>query len=75
MSTVRWGAKWVQRVEFASEHLIFEDLMPALFLTRSDARKWIDKKYGYIRTREDLRNPPHCWRLPVPVRVRIEAIR
>ena len=68
----RWGAKWIQRGEYASEHLIYENLMPPLFLTRAEAKAWIDKKYGYIRTRKDLRSAPHCWRVPVPVRVRFE---
>jgi hypothetical protein len=72
--TTRWGAKWVQRGKFASEHLMYEDLMPVLFLTRKDARAWIERKFGYIRTREDLRRAPHCWRLPVPVRVRFEML-
>lgn len=70
----RWGAKWIQRGRFADEHLIFEDLMPVLFLTRREARAWIEKKYGYIKTRKDLQSEPHCWRMPVAAKVSIELL-
>ncbi len=47
--------------------------LPVLFITRKSAREYVDSRYGYIRHREDLRNAPHGWRLPMPVRVRIVA--
>ena len=72
---VRWGAKWIQRGKRAEEHLIFENRMPALFLTRREAREWIEKRYGYIRNRKDLRSDPHYWRLPVAVRVKVEIMK
>jgi hypothetical protein len=69
-SIVRWGGLWKDRF---SEHLLFEDRLPVLFRTRREARTWIEKKYGYIRKRKDLRVAPHYWRLPTAVKVTIEA--
>lgn len=40
-----------------------------LFRTRSEAREWIEKEYGYLRTRPDLQAEPHGWKMPIPVRV------
>ena len=73
-TTTRWGVKWVQRGKWPEEYLIYENLMPVLFLTRRAAREWAEVRYGYIRKREDLRRAPHCWRMPVPVRVRFEVV-
>jgi hypothetical protein len=67
----RWALLWQERGEEAHQHIIFEDLMPALFLTRKAAREFADRKYGYIKTRKDLRRPPHEWRMPKPVRVKV----
>jgi hypothetical protein len=53
---------------------MFENLMPVLFMTRSEARQWIDQKYGYIRSRKDLRTAPHWWRMPIPVKVRVVEV-
>ena len=65
-----WGAEWRDR---EGRHLLcLNNCLPALFRTRRKAREWIDKEFGYIRTREDLRADPHCWRLPEAVRVRVE---
>lgn len=43
-----------------------------LFRTRKEAQAWIEKRYGYIRERKDLRREPHGWRMPIPVRVQVE---
>lgn len=43
-----------------------------LFDTRAAARDFIKEKYGYIRTRPDLRTEPHGWKIPVPVKVKIQ---
>jgi len=45
--------------------------LPALFRTRRECRDYIKEKYGYIKNREDLREEPHGWRLPRPVKVEI----
>lgn len=65
-----WAALW------NSEHkpygfLICRERNPVLFKTRAEARKWIQSEYGYIKTRTDLRDPPHGWRMPRPVRVTV----
>ena len=49
--------------------------MPNLFLTRVSALAAIEKKYGYIRTREYLRIEPHGWHMPIPVKVKINLVR
>lgn len=43
-----------------------------LFRTRRAALAAIKEHYGYIAKRPDLRREPHGWRVPVPVRVRVE---
>jgi hypothetical protein len=40
-----------------------------LFRTRQKAREYINEKYGYIRTRPDLRVEPHGWRIPTAIKV------
>jgi hypothetical protein len=42
-----------------------------VFPSRSAARDFIKREYGYIAERPDLRREPHCWRVPRPVRVRV----
>ena len=43
----------------------------ALFNTRSEAREFIEKQFGYQRNRPDLRAEPHGWKMPLPVKVRV----
>jgi hypothetical protein len=68
-----WGAMWrsENKLDGKNRHLISRDLLPVLFLTRKEARKFIKSEYGYIKTRKDLRVEPHGWRLPVPIRVKV----
>jgi len=68
---VRWAGKWRDR---ESEHILFENRLPMLFRTRAEARVWIEQRYGYIRTRKDLRAAPHFWRIPTAIKVRIEEV-
>lgn len=42
-----------------------------LFRTRDAARDYIKSRYGYIAKRKDLREPPHCWRMPQAVKVEV----
>lgn len=51
--------------------LINRDCKPVMFTTRKECREWINKEYGYIRYRKDLRGYPHGWRVPQPVKLRI----
>ena len=70
-SAVRWAVRW-RNVGFSpSEHILYEDRMPVMFRTRAEARAYIDQKFGYIRTRKDLRTWPHCWRIPQPIRAKV----
>lgn len=62
--TRRWAIKW--HVGF-----MWNGATPHLFITRREAREYIEKDYGYIKTRPDLRNAPHYWRLPKAVKVEI----
>lgn len=58
------------------EHLVCEpDRVErvVMFETRREARKYIDAKYAYLRTRPDLRAEPHGWKLPRIVRVKVRV--
>lgn len=72
-----WGALWRSNSYLDGglrTHIINgPDCLPVLFRTRIAAREYIDKHYGYIRTRPDLQEQPHGWRIPVPVRVKINT--
>ena len=74
MNVKRWGVEWYSkcRLDGVTCHLMWQSpCQPAIFRTRKEAREWIQKRYGYIKTRMDLRQEPHGWRLPRPVRVRV----
>jgi hypothetical protein len=43
------------------------------FKSRAAARAYRDERYGYIKTRRDLRRYPHDWRLPRVVRATLEV--
>jgi hypothetical protein len=71
----RWAVEWYarnQRDGVTSYVLWKEPTVPALFLTRQAARAWIERQYGYIRHRRDLRTEPHGWRLPRAIRVDVD---
>ena len=73
--TVVGTSAWGILVDVGSQpHLHREGCVPALFLTRKAAREDIEKIYGYIRRRPDLRRPPHNWRMPRAIRVTVAAI-
>lgn len=57
------------------DNLMSVGCLPALYLTRQEARAAAEKQYGYIRQRPDLRAEPHGWMLAraVKVRVTVEA--
>ena len=75
VSCSAWGVLWhsCNRLDGLREYLCRNETthLPALFLTRAEARAFITDTYGYIRHRADLRREPHGWRLPRPVRVTI----
>jgi hypothetical protein len=75
MMTLWWGALFRSRNRLSGyrEHLCGDDFCrPLLFRTRAEARAWINKRYGYIRTRKDLRAEPHGWLFPKAVRVEVK---
>jgi hypothetical protein len=51
--------------------VIYKDGLPKLFLTRKEARDWIETQFGYIRKRKDLQSEPFGWKVPIPVRVSV----
>lgn len=71
-----WAAQWYShnRLDGVARHILYENWLPALFLTRRECRAWIKEKYGYIKGREDLRREPHGWRLPRAVRIELVLI-
>ena len=72
----RWGLLWrsENKTDGKNIRFLFDDATPLLFRTRREAREWADKKYGYIRTRPDLRAEPHGWKMPLPVKVYVKIV-
>lgn len=76
-----WLPKWRSRnkLDGVTEQLIVFHHQFGLpvgpFKTRAACKDWIDEWFGYIKDRKDLRNEPHGWRLPVPVKVSIKEIK
>ena len=68
-----WAALWHSnnRLDGLRESIIYENQIPKLFPTRKEAREWIVLRYGYIKTRQDLRREPHGWRMPRAVKVEV----
>ena len=67
-----WGLEWYSRnaLDGETRHLLWDGpTKPLLYSTRDEARADALKRYGYIKTRPDLRREPYGWRLPRPVRV------
>lgn len=77
MGVTIWGLLWrsKNRLSGVSEHLLYENCLPLLFATKKEARAYAERNYGYIKTRPDLRQEPHGWRMPEPVRVAVEHLK
>lgn len=84
MIYTRWAVLWYQWTDhpaFMWDPPLSESTKrtwpPLLFKTRAEARRYINERWGYIHTRRDLRRPPHGWRMPraVKVRVILEEVR
>ncbi len=67
----RWGVKFraKNRLDGNVEYFVFENYLPVLFHTRKEAREYVESKYGYLRTREDLKEEPFGWKMPKIVKV------
>jgi len=69
-----WSIIFRSRNKLDGERCLFErdsSLLPLCFRTRADARAYIKRHLGYISRRPDLRNEPHGWLPPLPVRARL----
>jgi hypothetical protein len=70
-----WGLQWYSKNKLNGEtrHLILciENHVPVLFRTRKLARLYAQNRYGFIKNRKDLRNEPHGWRFPQPIKVQV----
>jgi len=69
-----WAVEWhsVNVLDGDRRHLVWDphDRFH-LFPTRRECRAYIEREFGYIREREDLRREPHGWRIPRAVRVTV----
>jgi hypothetical protein len=68
-----WAGMWYSKnkLDGVTRHLLYHNGVIALFSTRTKAREFIERRYGYIRTRDDLKAEPHGWHVPTAVRVSI----
>ena len=71
---VRWAIKETcdNKLDGHREWFHWDGTLPFLFRTRREAREYINEHFGYIRNRPDLQREPHCWKIPKPVKVRVE---
>lgn len=76
LETTRWGAMWYSKNKLNGirKHIIFENCLPKLFVTKKEANNFIKEKYGYIANSPDLKKEPHGWRMPKAVRMKISII-
>ena len=67
-----WAGEWHSK-NYLDEcrHLLYENCLPVLFRTRQECRDYINRGYGYIRDRKDLRDEPHGWRIPRAIKVNV----
>lgn len=71
-----WAPKWSQtnQLDGHREYLCLwhrGNELPTVFRTRRECREFIERRYGYIHSRLDLRAEPFCWRVPTAVKVQI----
>ena len=67
----RWAVVWrsESKLDGKREHFMFTEGRVALFRSRRLARETMQKEWGYIKDRPDLRAEPHGWKLPTVRRV------
>jgi len=69
-----WAIKWKSesKLNGKREFLIgLDGYTTIVFRLRKDARTFCKEKFGYIKTRKDLRSEPHGWKMPQVVKVEI----
>ena len=62
-----WAVEWHSKNVLDGDRRWIEGVL--LFHTRAACREQIEKQYGYMRIRPDLRAEPHGWFMPRAVRV------
>lgn len=69
-----WALLWrsQNQLDGYREHVMFENCRPLLFDTRREAREYREQKYGYLRSRPDLKAEPFGWRMPLPIKVQMK---
>jgi hypothetical protein len=74
MKSILWAAQWRSKNKLDGErsYIMRDRCLPKLFYTKKECSDWIVDNYGYIAKRKDLRNEPHGWRMPKPVKVKVE---
>jgi hypothetical protein len=74
MAHERWAIKEVctNKLDGHREWFHWSGTAPLLFATKRQASSYIKEKYGHRHRRPDLRKEPFCWRMPKPVKVRVE---
>jgi hypothetical protein len=73
-----WAVRWRSEnsLDGRREHLMWDGHPHVvLFRSRAACRSSIRERYGYIAARPDLRQEPHGWRTPTPVRVNIQPVQ
>ena len=76
LTRICYGAIWDQKNKLDGEthHIINQNCLPVLFVTKKEAKEFIKLNYGYIATRKDLRREPHGWKMPKVVRLKISVM-
>jgi hypothetical protein len=62
-----WAVQWHSRNRLDGDSRFL--MWTPLFRNRRECRAYIDREWGYIRSRPDLRAEPHGWWVPKAVRV------
>lgn len=70
----RWAIQFRSKnsLDGYRSHLVRENGQVLLFNTRSQARDFVNKNYGYIKDRNDLKKEPHGWKIPRVVKIVID---
>jgi len=71
-----WGVRWESKnaIDGVQRYLIGScgvPPIPLMFETKRECLEYIKANYGYIRTRKDLRDEPHGWRVPKAIRIEV----
>ena len=62
------------RLDGRTRRIQWDHGQPLLFRTRRECRAWIEEKFGYIRTRDDLKREPFGWKMPLAIKVEVRLV-